>query len=131
MNFITPERSQNVLDHARGKRVAVVGDYMLDRHLKGAVRRISPEAPVPVVEVESEVTLLGGAGNVIQNLASLELRPVALGAVGEDGAGRLLLEHLERIGTDVNGMISCVSRPTTEKTSESLRTPRTRRWWLP
>jgi rfaE bifunctional protein kinase chain/domain len=116
MNHISPARAENILDQARGKRVAVIGDFMLDRHLKGAVRRISPEAPVPVVEVESEVTLLGGAGNVVQNLASLGIKPVALGVIGKDTAGHLLLAHLQQISTDVSGMVSCATRPTTEKT---------------
>jgi rfaE bifunctional protein kinase chain/domain len=89
---------------------------MLDRHLKGAVRRISPEAPVPVVEIDSEMTLLGGAGNVVQNLASLELVPVALGAIGDDQTGRTLVQHLEQAGADVGGMVKCPGRPTTEKT---------------
>ena len=96
--------------------MAVIGDFMLDRHLKGAVKRISPEAPVPVVEVEHEVTLLGGAGNVVQNLASLQVRPAAFGVIGKDAAGRLLLEHLQQVGADLDGMISSDIRPTTEKT---------------
>ena len=95
--------------------MAVIGDFMLDRHLKGSVRRISPEAPVPVVEIENEVTLLGGAGNVVQNLASLEMRPAAFGVIGKDAAGRLLLEHLQEIGADLDGMILSDLRPTTEK----------------
>jgi rfaE bifunctional protein kinase chain/domain len=116
MNHISPGRARQILDQARGKRIAVLGDFMLDRHLKGSVRRISPEAPVPVVEIESEMTVLGGAGNVVQNLASLSVMPVALGVIGEDQTGRTLLLHLEQAGADVSGMIACASRPTTEKT---------------
>ncbi len=116
MNHISPARAENILDQARGKRIAVLGDFMLDRHLKGTVRRISPEAPVPVVEIESEVTVLGGAGNVVQNLASLSAIPVALGVIGRDQTGRTLLMHLENAGADIRGMVSCDGRPTTEKT---------------
>ena len=89
---------------------------MLDRHLKGTVKRISPEAPVPVVEVESETTTLGGAGNVVQNLASLGVTPVAFGVIGDDHAGKRLVEHLHQVGSDVTGVMTCKSRLTTEKT---------------
>ncbi len=116
MNHISPARAQQILDRAQGRRIAVLGDFMLDRHLKGTVRRISPEAPVPVVEIESEVTVLGGAGNVVQNLSSLSIIPVALGAIGNDQTGRTLLMHLEHAGADIRGMVCCDSRPTTEKT---------------
>ena len=96
--------------------MAVMGDFMLDRHLKGTVRRISPEAPVPVVEIESETTGLGGAGNVLNNLASLGLKPLAFGVVGSDAAGQVLVGHLEAIHAVADGMIVCPSRKTTEKT---------------
>ena len=62
MNHISPGRAEAILQAARGKRIAVLGDFMLDRHLKGQVRRISPEAPVPVVEIESEVDGPGRRG---------------------------------------------------------------------
>ena len=75
MNHISLSRAEEILNAARGKRIAVLGDYMLDRHLAGSVRRISPEAPVPVVEIESESTGLGGAGNVVQNLGTLGVHP--------------------------------------------------------
>ena len=116
MNHIVSGRAKHILDQARGKRVAVLGDFMLDRHLKGTVRRISPEAPVPVVEIESEVTVLGGAGNVAQNLASLCVTPVAFGVIGEDRAGEALVSHLEQCGADVSGILALSTRPTTEKT---------------
>jgi D-glycero-beta-D-manno-heptose-7-phosphate kinase len=116
MDHIAPGRAADILQAARHKRVAVVGDYMLDRHLKGSVRRISPEAPVPVVEIESESTGLGGAGNVVQNLASLGALPVAFGILGEDAAGQVILGHLEVCGTMTDGMLISTSRRTTEKT---------------
>lgn len=115
MSQITPGRAESILNAARGKRIAVLGDYMLDRHLKGSVRRISPEAPVPVVEIESESTGLGGAGNVIQNLGSLGVEPLAFGILGEDSAGSVMRGHLEICGASTAGMITSKDRKTTEK----------------
>ncbi|WP_316975866.1 D-glycero-beta-D-manno-heptose-7-phosphate kinase [Shumkonia mesophila] len=78
-------------------RVLVVGDIMLDRFVTGAVERISPEAPIPVLRVEAESAMLGGAGNVLRNLAALGASCRFVGAIGDDEAGRevlaLLAEH--------------------------------------
>jgi len=108
-------RITDILAHARGKRVAVVGDYMLDRHIIGSVRRISPEAPVPVVEIEDERSSLGGAGNVVANLASLGIKPVVFGACGKDSARGLMREHLEAFSCDCSGLLELEDRRTTEK----------------
>jgi len=116
MNQISPVRAEEILNAARGKRIAVLGDFMLDRHLKGSVRRISPEAPVPVVEIESESTGLGGAGNVVQNLGTLGVQPFAFGVMGEDAAGQVMLGHLQMAGAVTTGMIISSGRKTTEKT---------------
>jgi D-beta-D-heptose 7-phosphate kinase/D-beta-D-heptose 1-phosphate adenosyltransferase len=71
----------------QGRRIGVVGDFMLDRFIRGSVTRISPEAPVPVVEVnQPESFHLGGAGNVAANLAALGARPAVFGVVGDDRA---------------------------------------------
>lgn len=75
-------------------KVLVIGDFMLDTYTKGKVKRVSPEAPVGVVHVQSEEHRVGGAGNVILNLASLGAQVVAVGRVGNDYAGKLLLELL-------------------------------------
>src|SRR6187399_2060452 len=82
----------------KGRRVAVLGDLMLDRYLWGRVDRISPEAPVPVVEIERESDSLGGAGNVAANLAALGAAPVLCGVVGEDEAGARLVAALAERG---------------------------------
>lgn len=115
MKSVARERAKEILQKAAGMSVAVMGDFMLDRHLKGSVRRISPEAPVPVVEIESETTGLGGAGNVLNNLASLGLKPLAFGVVGSDAAGQVLVGHLDAIHAVADGMVVCPSRKTTEK----------------
>jgi D-glycero-beta-D-manno-heptose-7-phosphate kinase len=99
-----------------GRRVAVLGDCMLDRYLWGRVERISPEAPVPVVEVERESSTLGGAGNVAANLRALGAAPLLLGVVGEDDDGRRLREAFSARGLELGGVVTDASRPTTVKT---------------
>jgi D-beta-D-heptose 7-phosphate kinase/D-beta-D-heptose 1-phosphate adenosyltransferase len=98
-----------------GRRVLVVGDLMLDQYIRGAVSRISPEAPVPVVRVTGESFIPGGAGNVVSNLAALGARVSVVGVVGEDEAGRRLLEQFREQGADVDGVCVDVERQTTQK----------------
>jgi rfaE bifunctional protein kinase chain/domain len=112
----THSRLQTLLENLSGKRVAVVGDLMLDRYYWGSVARISPEAPVPVVEVESESTRLGGAANVANNIASLGGTPFLVGVVGQDDAGRALMSIVAENGFPGDGVLVDSSRPTTVKT---------------
>lgn len=76
------------VDGLSGARVLVVGDIMLDRFVYGAVDRVSPEAPIPVLSTARETAMLGGAGNVLRNLAALGARPLGIATVGDDAAGR-------------------------------------------
>jgi D-beta-D-heptose 7-phosphate kinase/D-beta-D-heptose 1-phosphate adenosyltransferase len=99
----------------RGRRVLVVGDLMLDQYIRGSVSRISPEAPVPVVRVTGETFIPGGAGNVVSNLAALGASVSVVGVVGEDEAGRRLLEQFRGHGVDVDGVCVDVERQTTQK----------------
>jgi rfaE bifunctional protein kinase chain/domain len=99
-----------------GRRLAVLGDCMVDRYLWGRVERISPEAPVPVVEVERESSTLGGAGNVAANLRALGAEPLLLGVVGEDDDGRRLREAFAARGLGLAGVVTDAGRPTTVKT---------------
>ena len=99
-----------------GRRVAVLGDLMLDRYLWGRVDRISPEAPVPVVEVERETSTLGGAGNVAVNLAALGARPVLIGVVGDDEVGGQLRQAFAEKGVEPRPLVTDRARPTTVKT---------------
>jgi D-beta-D-heptose 7-phosphate kinase/D-beta-D-heptose 1-phosphate adenosyltransferase len=99
-----------------GRRILVLGDLMLDRYLWGRVDRISPEAPVPVVEVERETVALGGAGNVAANLQALGAHPVLVGVVGEDEDGARLMETLTARGVATAGVLRDRTRPTTVKT---------------
>jgi len=96
-------------------RILVLGDLMLDEYLWGTVTRISPEAPIPVVDVNSVSYAPGGASNVASNIASLGGKVLLFGVVGDDEAGRHLREELEKRGIQVNLLVD-PSRPTTLKT---------------
>ncbi|MBA4312406.1 MAG: D-glycero-beta-D-manno-heptose-7-phosphate kinase [Chlorobiaceae bacterium] len=99
-----------------GKRIAVVGDLMLDRYIWGNVSRISPEAPVPIVDMEQEQMRLGGAANVAMNIKSLGGNPMLVGVIGEDNSGRQLVELLRESDFKTDGIATDNSRPTTVKT---------------
>lgn len=96
--------------------VLVVGDIILDQFIWGKVSRISPEAPVPVVEVQNETVLLGGAANVVNNIRSLGGRVFLAGVVGGDERGRDILGLLEGKGVPTAGVLIDPHRPTTIKT---------------
>ncbi len=96
--------------------VLIVGDLMVDRYIWGNVNRISPEAPVPVVEVSRENRLLGGAANVANNILSLGGKPYIIGVVGDDERGSVLIDMLENKGINTDGIITVTGRPTTVKT---------------
>lgn len=104
------------VDRLEGHRVLVVGDLMLDHYIWGSVQRISPEAPVPVVNVLRESVLLGGAGNVLHNILTLGGRGLLCGVVGADDAGRWLSEDLKAKGVEIGGIVVEDERPTTKKT---------------
>jgi len=116
MIAISQPRLEELFQSFFGKRIAVIGDLMLDRYLWGTVTRISPEAPVPVVEIERESTSLGGAANVVHNVVSLGAEAIPLGVIGDDQSGRILLEELRRLNLPTEGVIIDPSRPTTVKT---------------
>lgn len=96
-------------------RILVIGDVMLDRYLWGEVSRISPEAPVPIVDVMKEENRLGGAANVAVNLRHLGATPVLCGCVGTDRYAELFAEALQKQGFTDAGIFSLASRPTTVK----------------
>jgi len=97
-------------------RALVVGDLMLDQFVWGTVRRISPEAPVPVVQVADEDVRPGGAGNVVSNLAALGGRAAVCGIVGRDAAGERLVTALRARRADTRGVVVSRVSPTTQKT---------------
>ncbi|MBA2340636.1 MAG: D-glycero-beta-D-manno-heptose-7-phosphate kinase [Pyrinomonadaceae bacterium] len=116
MTELTRKRVEDIADRMREKRVVVYGDCMLDEFVWGEVTRISPEAPVPVVDVRSESARLGGAANVFANLRALGVGGAsAVGVIGDDAAGKRLLALLKEAGADEE-LIVDERRPTTSKT---------------
>ncbi|MBL4850478.1 MAG: bifunctional heptose 7-phosphate kinase/heptose 1-phosphate adenyltransferase [Planctomycetes bacterium] len=116
------ERLLPLLDRLAGVPVLVLGDLMLDRYLWGAVSRISPEAPVPVLRVTSEDSRLGGAGSVIANLSALGAEVHAVAAFGCDAPGDALAKLLEELpGVDSSGIVRDPSLTSTQKTRAIAR----------
>lgn len=109
------EPYEQILQRFADLRVMVVGDLMLDEYVFGIVRRISPEAPVPVVEWTEESFVPGGAANVVNNLLALGARVSVFGVVGDDEKGRILTTHLAESGAEVKGVLVDGSRMTTSK----------------
>jgi rfaE bifunctional protein kinase chain/domain len=114
-------RLKKLIPKLRGKRIGVLGDLMLDRYLWGESARLSPEAPVPVVELEKQDEFPGGAGNVAANLAALGAQVEAFGVTGagknvEDEAGHALRVCLRKAGISDRGVIADAERVTTVKT---------------
>lgn len=97
-------------------RILVLGDIMLDHYIWGKVSRISPEAPVPVVNVTRESLLMGGAANVVNNIASLGGHVWITGIIGHDEPGRTIVHNLREKGVHTDGLIVEEGRPTTIKT---------------
>lgn len=113
---ISVERADELIKKCCGKRIAVVGDLMLDQYYWGSVSRVSPEAPVPVIDLEKETWHLGGAANVAANLSTLGASPILCGIVGNDSAGETFRGAAESIGISHEGLFTDVNRPTTVKT---------------
>ena len=104
-----------ILRAFKKKKILIIGDLILDKYIWGKVNRISPEAPVPVVEVSNEEFLLGGAANVAHNIVSLGGHATVVGVAGKDTAGGDIVRMLEETGVHCGG-IFLSSRPTTVKT---------------
>jgi rfaE bifunctional protein kinase chain/domain len=112
---LSRDRLTSLPGAAASRRVAVIGDAMLDVYLKGEVERISPEAPVPVVRVRDRRFALGGAGNVAQNVRAVGARCDLVAAIGDDRGGEQLRGMLQAIDAGVGALVT-VDRPTTTKT---------------
>lgn len=106
----------DLLGRLPGHEVTVVGDVMLDEYLMGNTRRVSPEAPVLVVDVESMSWAPGGAANVAANICALGGKACIIGVIGMDDAGRRLRQLLDSLGVDTGGLVEDPSRHTTLKT---------------
>src|SRR5688572_11881304 len=115
MKDLPIKRVRQILDRIQNARILVIGDLMLDQFVWGAVRRISPEAPVPVVEFERESFMPGGAANVARNLTALEVPTELFGIVGHDETARRLKQLLIEQGVVCEGIMGDRSRPTSIK----------------
>ena len=102
-------------EHFSKLKVLIIGDVMLDSYLWGKVERISPEAPVPIVNVHNRELRLGGAGNVALNIHSLGAQPILCSVIGNDVDGQNLLSLLESKGMSKEGLLKLENRPTTIK----------------
>ena len=113
MNLLDKVRSIN---SDKKPSVLVIGDLMIDHYIWGSATRLSPEAPVPIVNVKNESTTLGGAGNVVQNLVALGAQVTVAGVIGDDNSGIALIEILESEGVKTHTVIKDKARSTTVKT---------------
>lgn len=109
------KRFAELVSNFEGKKMLVIGDLMIDEYLWGTVSRISPEAPVPIVEITSESIRPGGAANVAGNIASLGGKPVLVGVVGDDLSGRKLLDMITGLGLSPSSIVKTEDRHTTQK----------------
>lgn len=116
MQQVSEQRTRELLASTSSVEVAVLGDVMLDHYYWGSVTRVSPEAPVPVVDLSTETYHLGGAANVAANIQALGARASLFGVVGDDAAGDHLRGLASEDGLEAEGIISSAGRPTTVKT---------------
>lgn len=116
MKSLTEARLQTIFSAMKGKRILVVGDLMIDRYIWGTVTRISPEAPVPVIEVTEESERLGGAANVGNNIISLGGECTLVGVCGNDRSAGALRFLVKDMGMNDSGIMTDPTRPTTVKT---------------
>jgi len=110
------EELKNIIERFDSARILAIGDVMLDQFITGTVSRISPEAPVPIVDVASETFKLGGAGNAINNIKALGGGGIIVGVVGNDINGRKLIDLLKQKRINTEGIIVAQNKPTIIKT---------------
>jgi rfaE bifunctional protein kinase chain/domain len=118
MSSITRQRAEEIIEAASHRKVVILGDVMLDEFVWGDVTRISPEAPVPVVDIRRESVHLGGAANVLANVVALGARACVVGVIGDDSAGdrlRASLNEASPLQTD-DYLVVATGRPSTTKT---------------
>lgn len=106
---------KRLVEQFNGLKALVVGDVMIDAYSKGVVERMSPEAPVPIVSLRERFNRLGGAANVALNLKALGAEPTVCSVIGDDEAGKALIQLMQEQGLDVSGLVSSNRRRTTVK----------------
>ena len=109
------QRLLKILENFKNKKILVIGDIMLDKYIWGDVSRISPEAPVQVVNVLKETYEAGGAANVANNIAALDGKAFMIGIAGNDLAKDMLLKELKKKGINTDGIFIDKDKPTTQK----------------
>lgn len=114
--MITEQRLDEILHKMQDTKILVIGDIMIDEYIWGSVHRISPEAPVPVVNVQKESKRLGGAANVIKNLSTVGVTPYIASVCGDDKKGMELRSDLEESGCNCEALLHSSERVTTVKT---------------
>lgn len=107
---------KTIIENFSNVKILIVGDVMLDRYLWGSVNRISPEAPVPIVNINKTTLALGGAANVAANVAGLGAKPILVGITGNDSEAKILAEILEQSKISSEFLIQLEERQTTTKT---------------
>ncbi len=115
-NKVSSARLKEILGNFSKTKIMVIGDIMIDEYMWGSVNRISPEAPVPVVEVEKITYRLGGASNVIQNLSKIGIIPILISVLGNDQNSKKLISMLSDINCTDKYLYKSENRPTTIKT---------------
>ena len=112
----TDRELADIVRHFHQARVLVIGDVILDRYVFGGVQRLSPEAPIPVLRPTGHRSTLGGAANVAMNIATLGAGATLVGVIGEDEAGAIVRDLIERARGVTSGLVTVPTRPTTSKT---------------
>lgn len=113
---MTPYQIDQIIDGFADQKVLVLGDAMIDSYLWGHIERMSPEAPVPVVNIDSREERLGGAANVALNCQSLGATPILCSVIGQDPRGDHFMDLMQRSGLNPDGIVRLTDRPTTVKT---------------
>lgn len=113
---ISIQKLNKIFNKSKDKHIAVIGDVMLDKYVYGEVSRISPEAPVQVVDINNVEYKLGGAANVANNIKTLESEPVLIGTIGNDFDGDMFLETMKEHRLSTEGIFKDKTRPSTSKT---------------
>src|SRR3989304_9297330 len=101
---LTKQKLDKLRNNLGGQKIAVIGDMMLDCYFRGDVKRVSPEAPVPVVEVENEFFRFGGGANVALNILKLGGVPIPIGVIGNDNDGKIFKSLLTEAGMIAEGI---------------------------
>ena len=116
MNKTLKNKLLEVMKKFSDAKILVVGDVILDEYLWGMANRLSPEAPVPILEVKRKTYLLGGAANVANNIAAMGAKAILAGVIGDDLYSGVTLDLLKKNRIDTEFIIKDKTRPTTVKT---------------